>query len=177
MQLATFQTAHMWVSAGPWPLRTAVTVNGICLPRSLSCHISDTGQGGRKLLLDSLDRTLCLWLFHKHCPVSTLMSSPTVLIAPFLYLGVGSRHHWFAAVPFPDHRMSTSFCAIPACFTDTVNMSKPSKHSAEHPQNLWLDDIKPFPPLTYLCNCFSQKHLIWVVFYSLRIWQVHTQLF
>lgn len=92
--------AHMWVSAGPRPLRTAVTVSGICLPTSLSCHISDTWPGGQEALLGSLDRTQLLWLFHKDCPVSTSTSSPTVLFAPFLYLGVTSRHHCFAAVPF-----------------------------------------------------------------------------
>lgn len=86
---------------------------GSAFPGHWAATSQTHGQGGRRLLLGSLDRTQLLWLFHKHCP---LMSSPLVLVAPFLHLSVGSRHHQFAAVPLLDRRMSTSFCAIPVCF-------------------------------------------------------------
>lgn len=42
MQLATTQTAHMWVSAWPRPLRVAVTASCVCFASSLGCHISAT---------------------------------------------------------------------------------------------------------------------------------------
>lgn len=57
-----------------------------------------------------------------------------------------------------DQRMSTSFFAIPVCFTDATNMSKLSKHLAEHPENLWLDDIMPFPLSIYLFLLSVLKH-------------------
>lgn len=153
-----------------WDLHSQVTE----LP-----HLRHHGQQGRRLLSGSLDRTQLLWLFYKHCPVSTFMGSHTVVSAPFLYLGVGSRHHWFATVPF---QPQTTDLALPSLPFQSVSLSLQMCQNRLSTQlNTHKTSDLMIPCLFLLQSTFAIVSHRNVSFgfsiYSLRIWQVRTQLF